>query len=73
MLLTDVIMPKMNGEELAKELDIFIPDLKVIYASGYSGDHISESGILNKYLNFINKPYSMHTLAKKIREVLDKN
>jgi PAS domain S-box-containing protein len=71
LLLTDVIMPKMNGKELTDELLKIMPSLKVIFASGYSGEHISRSGILKEGLNFINKPYSMHTLAKTIRYVLD--
>lgn len=71
LLLTDVIMPEMNGKELAEELNKFIPNLKVLYASGYSGEHISNNGILDEELNLINKPYSMYMLAKKIREILD--
>jgi PAS domain S-box-containing protein len=71
MLLTDVIMPGMNGRELAEALKKDRPTVKVIFMSGYTDDVISQCGILDGGVNFIQKPLSPNTLAVKIREVLD--
>ncbi len=70
LLITDVIMPDMGGKELVEKLSEDIPDLKVLYASGYTDDYIVNSGVLEKGINFIQKPYRIQTLANKIREVL---
>jgi signal transduction histidine kinase len=72
-LLTDVIMPKMNGRELASRLLAKRPCLKVLYVSGYTDGIIREgaSGMLEPGLAFLQKPYSRHTLTRKIREMLD--
>ncbi|MBN1697741.1 MAG: PAS domain S-box protein [Spirochaetales bacterium] len=71
LLLTDVIMPEMNGKQLFDELKKLIPDLKVLYMSGYSGDIISDQGILDSKTNFIYKPFSINALTHKIRDILD--
>lgn len=70
LLITDVIMPDMGGKELVEKLSEDIQDLKVLYASGYTDDHIVNSGVLDKGINFIQKPYRIQMLANKIREVL---
>lgn len=71
MLLTDVIMPGMNGRELFAEAMKRRPGLKVLYMSGYTDNVIAHHGILNEGIQFIQKPFSSETLAAKIREVLD--
>ncbi len=71
LLVTDVIMPEMNGRDLAEKLKDVIPSLKVIYMSGYTANVIEERGLLNHEINFIQKPYNSNDLSKKIREVLD--
>ena len=73
MLVTDVVMPELNGIELAKKLKQKFPGLKILYCSGYSNSNIiSHNGIVDKDINFISKPYSSKELAKKIRKILDK-
>ncbi len=71
LLVTDMVMPEMNGKELANELNKIYPETKIIFTSGYTDNHIVQSGNLDKGINFIQKPFSEQTLAKKIRSVLD--
>jgi len=71
LLLTDVIMPQMNGMDLFKRLCHMRPDLKVLFMSGYTSNVIGHHGVLDKGLNFIQKPFSIQTLAEKVRNVLD--
>ena len=73
LLITDVIMPKMNGRELAIQLQSNCPDLKCIFMSGYTADAIVNQEILDKEVNFIQKPFSRINLAKIVRKVLDEN
>jgi CheY-like chemotaxis protein len=70
LLITDVVMPEMNGRELAERLSAFRPGLKCLYMSGYTADIISHRGVLDEGLNFIQKPFSMRDLAEKVRETL---
>ncbi len=72
LLLTDVVMPVMNGRELAEELHATLPDLKVLFVSGYTDDIIAHHGVLDDGLEFIGKPYTPQDLAKMVRKVLDK-
>jgi PAS domain S-box-containing protein len=71
LLLTDVVMPEMNGKELAHLLTINRLDLKVVYMSGYTADTIADRGVLPDGLNFIQKPFTQLSLATKIRAVLE--
>jgi PAS domain S-box-containing protein len=71
MLLTDVIMPDMNGKELFEKLKPIYPEMKVIYMSGYTGNIIAHHGILEDGVHFIQKPFTMSMLTDKIRNVLD--
>jgi CheY-like chemotaxis protein len=70
LLLTDVVMPEMNGWDLASKLLTRRPDLKCLFMSGYTADVITQQGFLNKDMSFIQKPFSMSDLTGKIREVL---
>ena len=72
MLLTDVIMPKMTGKQLGDILHDENPGFKILYMSGYTDNVIAHQGILDKNVNFINKPLIPSLLTKKIREVLEK-
>lgn len=73
LLITDVIMPGMNGREMANRLVSIFPAMKRIYMSGYSVDVIDRHGILDEGMHFIQKPFSLPVLANKVREVLDNN
>ncbi len=71
LLITDVIMPEMNGLALADTLQSFYPDLRRIFMSGYTANAISHQGVLDEGVQFIQKPFSKKDLAVIIREVLD--
>src|SRR5678815_3220792 len=71
LLLTDVVMPGMNGVELAKRLRSCDPQLKVVFVSGYADSIILRHGALDEKARFVQKPYRPTLLASKIREVLE--
>ena len=71
LLMTDVIMPKMNGRALAKRLTLQRPDLKVLYMSGYTDSAIVQHGVLEPGVSFLQKPFALTALARKVRDVLD--
>jgi len=71
LLMTDVVMPGMNGRELADRLLRLNPEMKVLFTSGYTENVIVHHGVVEKNLNFIGKPYSLSALAKKLRTVLE--
>ncbi len=71
LLITDVIMPEMNGRELAKNLLEIRPQAKVLYISGYTSDILSDQGGLETGIHFLEKPFSGGALELKVREVLD--
>ncbi len=72
LLLTDVVMPKMSGRELADRIASIHPEIKVLFMSGYTDNAIAHHGILEKGTNFMQKPFTVDGLARKVREVLDK-
>lgn len=71
LLMTDVIMPEMNGRNLADKLMAFKPSMKILFMSGYTADLITHHGVLNDGVQFIQKPFSKEELAVKVRRVLD--
>ena len=71
LLITDVIMPEMNGRELSRRLCARFPRLKCLFTSGYTADIITYHAVLDQGVDFLQKPYSMNGLASKVREVLD--
>lgn len=71
LLLLDVVMPKMNGKEVYDQILNKRPRMKHLFVSGYTGDILTERGILEEGLNFISKPYSTKVLLQKIRSILD--
>jgi len=73
LLVTDVVMPGMNGRELADRLVALHPDLKCLFMSGYTADVIARQGVLDQGVSFIQKPFSLRELGVKVREVLEGN
>ncbi len=71
LLLTDVVMPGMNGQDLAKKMLPLYPNLKRLFMSGYPANVIIHNSVLDEGVNFIQKPFSRKDLAAKVREVLD--
>jgi CheY-like chemotaxis protein len=71
LLLTDVIMPGMNGKEIFEALSKLRPDTKILYTSGYPDDVIARHGIVNKGENLLQKPTTVDKLTTKVRQVLD--
>jgi two-component system cell cycle sensor histidine kinase/response regulator CckA len=72
LLLTDVVMPKMSGKELADRIKTLMPELKVLFTSGYTNDAIVHHGVLAPGTHFLQKPFSFKALSCKVREVLDR-
>jgi CheY-like chemotaxis protein len=71
LLLSDVVMPKMNGQVLAERLLESYPKLKVLYVSGYTDNAVVERRILENSVAFLQKPFTPLALARKVRDVLD--
>ena len=73
LLLTDVVMPKMNGRELYDHLKGIIPGLNVLYMSGYTEETIAQHGVLDEKTEFIQKPFHPDDLAIRVREILNES
>jgi CheY-like chemotaxis protein len=71
LLVTDVVMPEMNGRELARRLLTLFPGMKRLFISGYSANVIAHHGVLEEGVNFLQKPFSLHALGEKLREVME--
>jgi PAS domain S-box-containing protein len=71
LVITDVIMPEMNGRDLSDQLHALYPEIKSLFMSGYTADVIAHRGILDEGVHFIHKPFSIKDLAVKVREALN--
>ncbi|MFH0974505.1 MAG: PAS domain S-box protein [Spirochaetota bacterium] len=71
VLVTDVILPQMNGHDMSQQIQKIRPGIKCLYMSGYTADVIAHRGMLDEGVNFLQKPFSVQSLAVKLREVLD--
>lgn len=72
LLITDVIMPDMNGRDLAGKITDLYPDIGLLFMSGYTAHIFAHHGVLDDGVAFIKKPFSMADMTLKVREVLDK-
>ncbi len=72
LLMTDVVMPEMNGRDLSRQITDVHPDIGLLFMSGYTANVIAHHGVLDKGVAFIQKPFSMADMTAKVRDVLDK-
>ena len=72
LLMTDVVMPEINGRDLAKKLRSLQPLMRRLFMSGYTSDVIALHGILDDGTHFIQKPFTMKALSEKVRQALDR-
>ncbi len=71
LLLTDVVMPRMNGQQLHERIVARYPQIKTLFMSGYTAEVIGQQGLIGDDLQFLQKPFSVHALAQKVRAVLE--
>ena len=71
LLITDIVMPEMNGRDLAKNILSLYPDIKCLFMSAYTENVIAQQGLLDGNVNFLHKPFSKDELCAKVRDVLD--
>jgi PAS domain S-box-containing protein len=72
LLMTDVVMPEMNGRDLTKSILLSYPDIKRLFMSGYTADVIAHHGVLDEGVHFLQKPFSKNELSIKVHEILEK-
>ena len=72
LLLTDVIMPNMNGRELYEKLAVIRPDLKVLFMSGYTDNVIAHHKVLDEGISLLQKPFTVRGLTQRVRKVLNR-
>jgi two-component system, cell cycle sensor histidine kinase and response regulator CckA len=70
LILTDVVMPGMNGKEMVEIIETLRPDIKVLFMSGYTSDLVAQRGVVDEGRRFIQKPFDMHSLNEKIKDTL---
>ena len=71
LLMTDVVMPEMNGRDLARNLLSVYPHMGRLFMSGYTADVIANHGVLDEGVHFLQKPFSTNNLEAAVREALD--
>ena len=71
LVITDVVMPKMGGPELARQLDVLRPSAKMLFLSGYTNASIAHNNVLKGDAGFLQKPFTAETFRCRVREILD--
>ena len=71
LVITDVIMPDMNGRDLAEKLRSLHPETKFLFMSGYTADIISDQGVLDKGVHFMQKPFTFDSMSSKVKTALN--
>jgi len=71
-VVTDVVMPDMNGQEVARQVALLRPESRIVFMSGYTDDVIAHRGVLDAGVEYLQKPFTPESLARKIREILAK-
>jgi DNA-binding NtrC family response regulator len=71
LLITDVVMPGMNGKELKERIEVKYPAIKVLFMSGYTADIVAHRGVLEEGVEFLQKPFTPVMFLRKVREVLN--
>ena len=71
LVVSDVVMPNMSGGQLAKELSQLRPDMKLLFVSGYAENTVLQHGKIDVGTRFLQKPFSLKALARKVREILE--
>jgi CheY-like chemotaxis protein len=71
LVVSDVIMPVMGGRVMAEWLQAVFPEIKILFTSGYTDDALAPGGVMEKGVEFLSKPYSAETLARRVRDMLD--
>jgi len=71
LLITDVMMPDMDGPELAKHMAVIRPETRTLFLSGYMDETLGDHGVLPANVNFIQKPFSPKVIAQRVRDILD--
>jgi CheY-like chemotaxis protein len=73
LVLTDIVMPRLNGRELSEKIAAMYPGLRVLFMSGYSGDEIKHRGLILAGVPFVQKPFTRQSLATAVRSLLDRS
>jgi two-component system cell cycle sensor histidine kinase/response regulator CckA len=73
LLVTDVVMPEMNGRELQERISVIRPGLRTLFISGYPADVIARHGVLDQGVHFLQKPFAHRALVERVRGVLDQS
>jgi CheY-like chemotaxis protein len=72
LLITDIILPGMDGWELSRQIKKILPDINILFTSGYSDNELVDKALLEEGVHFLEKPYTISDISSRIREILDR-